>query len=124
MKTLYLGLMVALSVPQAFTGDVNGTAPRAEASRYPGSAQQGQLSIGAQLLTAEQIRRAFATELSQDFVVVEVAVFPGTGSVNVSRSDFAIRTEGSDSASRPLNPRSVASTLSGVKMALALKPSR
>jgi hypothetical protein len=111
MKIFHLTLMFALSLAQARASDVYGTVPRAEASRYPANAQQGQLSIGAQLLNAEQIRRAFATELSRDFLVVEVAVFPGTGgSCDVSRSAFAIRAAGSDSASRPMNPRNVAAT--------------
>jgi hypothetical protein len=111
MKSLNLGLLFALLVTQASARDEYGTAPRAEASRYPASTQQGQLSIGAQLLTAEQIRRAFATELDRNFLVVEVAVFPGTGgSVDVARPAFAIRAAGSDSASKPLNPRNVAAT--------------
>jgi hypothetical protein len=111
MKILRVGWIFALLVAQALASDLQGTEPRAEASRYPASAQQGQVQIGAQLLTAEQIRRAFATELNRNFLVVEVAVFPGTGgSVDISRAAFAIRAAGSDSASRPLNPRSVALT--------------
>ena len=108
MKIVCLWSMLALLVAQALAGEVQGTEPKAEASRYPASAQQQQLSIGAQLLTGEQIRRAFATELSHGFLVVEVAVFPGTGSVHVLRSAFAVRSAGSDSASRPSNPRAVA----------------
>lgn len=111
MKILDLTLMFALLVPPSVASDVQGTEPRAEASRYPASVQQGQLSIGAQLLSPDQIRRAFATELGRNFLVVEVALFPGTGgSIDVSRSAFAIRAAGSDSASRPLNPQSVALT--------------
>jgi len=109
VKILLLGLMFALSVAQARASDVYGTEPRAEASRYPASAQQGQLNIGAQLLTAEQIRRAFATELNRNYLVVEVAVFPGNGgSIDVSRSAFALRSAGGDAASKPSNPRAVA----------------
>lgn len=111
MKIVRLGLMLALLLAQGLASDVQGTEPRAEASRYPSTGQQGQVSIGAQLLTVEQIRRAFATELGHNFLVVEVALFPGTGgSVDVSRSSFAIRAAGSDSASRPMNPRNVAVT--------------
>lgn len=108
MKIVRLWSMLALSVAQALASEVQGTEPKSEASRYPASAQQQQLSIGAQLLTGEQIRRAFATELSHGFLVVEVAVFPGTGSVDILRSAFAVRSAGSDSASRPSNPRAVA----------------
>ena len=111
MRIVRLGLMLAVLVAQAVASDLQGTEPRAEASRYPSNGQQGHVSIGAQLLTAEQIRRAFATELGHNFLVVEVALFPGNGgSVDVSRSAFAIRAPGSDSASRPMNPRNVAVT--------------
>ena len=78
MKILKFGSIFALLVGQALTSDVQGTEPRAEASRYPAGVQLGQLGVGAQLLTTEQIRRAFSTELSRGFLVVEVAVFPGT----------------------------------------------
>ncbi len=111
MKILNLTLMFALLVAPAIASDVQGTELRAEASRCPASVQQGQLNIGTQLLLPDQIRRAFATELGQNFLVVEVALFPGTGGfIDVSRSAFVIRAAGSDSASRPLNPRNVALT--------------
>jgi hypothetical protein len=111
MKIFHLALMFALSLAQARASDVYGTVPRADASRYPSSAQQGQLSVGAQLLTGEQIRRAFATELNRGVLVVEVAVFPANGGlIDVSRSAFAIRASGSDSAAKPLHPRAAAAT--------------
>jgi hypothetical protein len=111
MRKSNLGLMFVLSVPRLWASDVYGTEPRAEASRYPASAQQGQLSIGAQWLTAEQTRRAFAMELHQSVLVVEVAIFPGKGApINILRSDFAVRSTGSEKASKPLYPRSVALT--------------
>jgi hypothetical protein len=111
MKILNLTLMFALLVAPAVASDVQGTEPRAEASRYPASAQQGQVSIGAQWLTAEQTRRAFAMELHSSVLVVELAIFPGTGApINISRSDFAVRSTGSEKTSKPLYPRSVALT--------------
>lgn len=111
MKILNLGLMFALFVPQARASDVYGTEPRAEASRYPASTQQGQLKIGAQLLTAEQIRQSFSTELHRSVLVVEVAVYPEKGrSIDVSRSAFAVRPAGSDKASKPLHPGAAAQT--------------
>jgi len=109
MKILKLGLMFALSVAQARASDVYGTEPRADASRYPASAQQGPASVGARLLTAEQIRRVFATELNRNYLVVEVALFPGSGApIEVSRMNFALRAAGGDAASKPSNPRAVA----------------
>ncbi len=95
MKFLSLGLMFVLSAPRVWASDIYGKEARVEASRYPASAQQAQLSIGAQWLTIEQIRQAFSTELHRSILVVEVAVYPEKGkSIDVSRSAFAIRARG------------------------------
>lgn len=110
MRILNVGLMLALSAPRVWASDVYGTAPQPEPSRYPASAQHGELGIGARWLTDEQTRRAFAMDLHQSVLVVEVAIFPGKGApINISRSDFAIRS-GSEKTSKPLHPRSVAMT--------------
>jgi len=111
MKFLNLGLMFVLSAPRVWASDIYGKEARAEAARYPANAQQTQLSIGAQWLTAEQIRQAFSTELHRSVLVVEVAVYPEKGkSIDVSRSAFAIRLAGSDKASKPLHPVAAAQT--------------
>ena len=111
MRFLSLGLMFVLSAPRVWASDLYGKETRAEASRYPASAQQAQLSIGAQWLTIEQVRQAFSTELHRSVLVVEVAVYPEKGkSIDVSRSAFAIRAEGSHKASKPLHPGAAAQT--------------
>jgi len=111
MKFLSLGLMVVLSAPRIWASDIYGKEARAEASRYPASAQQTQLSIGAQWLTLEQIRKSFATELHRGVLVVEVAVYPEKGkSINVSRSAFLIRPTGSEKTSKPMHPAAAAQT--------------
>jgi hypothetical protein len=111
MRILNPGLMLVLLTSWVSASDVSGTVPRAEASSYPSNTQQGQLGIGAQWLTAEQIRRTFAMELHPSVLVVEVAIFPGKGvPINISLSDFAVRSLGSERTSKPLHPRSVAMT--------------
>ena len=111
MKFLNLGLMFVLSAARVWASDIYGKEARAEASRYPASAQQTQLSIGAQWLTVEQIRQSFSTEPHRSVLVVEVAVYPAKGrSIDVSRSAFTIRPAGSNKASKPLHPRAVAQT--------------
>ena len=111
MKFLNLGLMFVLSATRVWASDIYGKEARAEAARYPANAQQTQLSIGAQWLTIEQVRQAFSTELHRSVLVVEVAVYPEKGkSIDVSRSAFAIRAEGSHKASKPLHPGAAAQT--------------
>jgi hypothetical protein len=111
MTFVNLGLIFVLAVARLWASDIYGKEARAEASRYPASVQQTQLSIGAQWLTVEQIRQSFSTELHRSVLVVEVAVYPAKGrSIYVSRSAFTIRPAGSDKASKPLHPGAVAQT--------------
>src|SRR5258707_569551 len=108
MRLLWFGLMFVLCTLRVWASDVYGTEPRADASRYPASTQQAQLRVGAQWLTTEQTRRALAAELHRSVLVVEVAVYPEKGgSIDVSRSAFAVRRAGRDTASKPLHPHAV-----------------
>ena len=79
-----------------------GTVPRATANRYPAHAQQSGVGIGVTLLTADQVRKAFASDVNKCCVVVEVALYPPKDStVSVSLKDFVLRTGDSDIAARP-----------------------
>ncbi len=108
MRRLVTMLVLGLSAASSLASD-NGTVPKSEASRYPASAEQGEIKLGASLLTAEQVRRSFATELSRSFAVVEVAVYPDKSSLlEVSRSNFVLRSANTDLSTRPTHPRAVA----------------
>lgn len=110
MRGFVTMLILVLSAAPGLASD-GGTVPKSEASRYPASAEQGEIKLGASLLTAEQVRRSFATELGRSFVVVEVAIYPDKSSLlEVSRDNFVLRSTATDLSSRPMHPRAVAAT--------------
>ena len=89
-----------------------GTVPRATANRYPAHAQQSGVGIGVTLLTSDQVRKAFASDVNKCCVVVEVALYPPKDStVSVSLKDFVLRTGDSDIAARPSEAKVLAAKL-------------
>jgi hypothetical protein len=79
-----------------------GTAPRSSADKYPAHAKQGDVSIGAALLTRKQVSKEFAADVNHCCLVVEVAVYPRKDEpLNVSRDDFKLTVEGTDTPVRP-----------------------
>src|SRR5215469_13959330 len=109
-KTILLaGLMCAVSV---YANAPRGTVPRADANSYPAHVVRDDVSVGAVLLTADQTRKAFASDLDKCCVVVEVAVYPQNNSpVKISWNDFVLRVSSTDIASRPSTPELLAAKL-------------
>ncbi len=93
-------------------GTPKGTVPRGDASRYPASAQRDGIGVGAIMLTPEQVKRAFASDISRCCVVIEVAVYPEKDKpLDVSLGDFTLRVPGTDTAARPSSARTLAAVL-------------
>lgn len=110
LRTLLMtGLMFAVLV---YANTPRGTVPRAAADSYPAHVVRDGVSVGAVLLTADQTRKAFASDLDRCCLVVEVAVYPQKDSpVNVSWDDFVLRFSSTDIASRPSSPELLAAQL-------------
>lgn len=106
---LTTGLMFAVLV---YADTPRGTVPRATADNYPAHAVRDNVSVGAVLLTADQTRKAFASDLDRCCLVVEVALYPQSGNpVTVSLNDFVLRVSSTDIASRPSSPEVLAAKL-------------
>ena len=106
---LTTGLLLAVLV---YADTPRGTVPRAAADKYPAHAVRDSVSVGAVLLTADQTRKVFASDLDRCCVVVEVAVYPQNNSpVKISWSDFVLRLSSTDIASRPSSPEVLAAKL-------------
>jgi hypothetical protein len=74
----------------------NGIPAHRSPSDYPahqdGKAGSGLAAIGAVIVPAEQVRKMFSSEISRDYVVVEVAMYPaGNGSFEADRFDFGLK---------------------------------
>ncbi len=106
---LTIGLMCAATV---YADAPRGTVPRAAAESYPAHTISNGVSIGAVLLTADQARKAFASDVDRCCVVVEVALYPEKNSgVKVSLNDFVLRVTGTDVATRPSTAEVLAAKL-------------
>ena len=88
-----------LIAPAAVAGD-DGLPPRRNASDYP--VQQnvktpaGLAAVGAAIVPADQVRKMFSDEISHDYIVVEVAMYPADGkSFEADRYDFGLKIGGS-----------------------------
>jgi hypothetical protein len=95
----------------AFAGP-KGTVPRSSFDRYALHAAQDGVGIGVVLLTPEQARKQFVSDLNHCCVVIEIALYPSKDKpLAVSLNDFTISEVGSESASKPASAKVIATTL-------------
>src|SRR5579871_5769280 len=93
------GLICAVSV---YADAPRGTVPRAVAENYPAHGARDGIGIGAVLLSAQQARKAFVSDVERCCRVVEVALYPQKDSrLKVSLDDFVLRVTGTDTAAKP-----------------------
>jgi len=89
-----------------------GTVPRSSAERYAVHSARDGVSIGVVLLSADQARRLFVSDLNRCCVVAEIALYPTKDKpLSVSLNDLAVRVRGSDNAVKPASAKVVAATL-------------
>jgi hypothetical protein len=87
-----------LMIPAAVAGD-DGVPPRRSASDYPVQqnvkAPAGLAAVGAAIVPADQVRKMFSSDISRDYIVVEVAMYPADGrSFEADRYDFGLKIGG------------------------------
>jgi hypothetical protein len=87
-----------------------GLRPLPSAAEYRANAASDRLEIGARLLTPDQVRSTFATDVSRGYLVVEVALYP-KDSIEVRLGDFSLRAGASQDPLRPIAPRIVAARI-------------
>jgi len=89
-----------------------GTVARSAAIKYPAHAEQDGVAMGAVLLTSQQARSTFVSDLNHCCLVVEVALYPQKGQdLDVSVNDFSLRTIGADSAVKAASAALISGTL-------------
>ena len=104
--------IILVSVTFLFAGEPKGTEPRLAAVRYPAHAEIDGVAIGASLLTRDQVRRSFVSDLNRCCLVVEVAFYPVKDRpLNVSLNDFVLRIKDSDVTAQPSPAKVVAVSL-------------
>jgi hypothetical protein len=100
----------------------HGTVPRAAATDYaahdsvksgpPENSSQGDIQIGAALLTKKELKQAMASKVNDCCLVVEVAFYPPRNNfVRIALDDFMLREHGMDVGTRPSNADVLAARL-------------
>jgi hypothetical protein len=89
-----------------------GTEPRTTATAYPAHAEINGFAVGAALLTADEARRHFVSDVNRCCLVVEVAFYPPKDRpLNISLNDFALRIKDTDGAAKPSSAEVIAASL-------------
>lgn len=103
-------LVVSLALVGLACASDRGIRPRAGVSDYPANEAGKVVAIGAAVLTPDQAKAAFSTDL-REYLVLEVGVFPQAGAaIDVSSSDFALRVGAHGEVVRAANPRAMATS--------------
>ena len=111
MSKIIFSFAILLFVSTVLLGQ-NGTVPRSSASEYPVHVQENGLSIGAKLLSHEEARKTFVSNVNRCCVVVEIALYPdNTKPISLSLNDFDFRQKNAKSAVKPSSPKVVAASL-------------
>lgn len=106
VAAIVVGLIgVALAAPK-------GTVPRSSADRYAVHAERNGVGIGVVLLTPEQARKLFVSDVNHCCIVAEIALYPAKEKpLDVTLNDFVLRVSGTDIAAKPTSAKVVATTL-------------
>ncbi len=111
IRSLSVALVLLYASGLALAGP-KGTAPRSNASRYPTHVQVEGASLGARLLTPEQARKTFVSDVNRCCVVVEVGVYPTKDkAADLSLNDFVLRVKNAEIAAKPSSAKVVAASL-------------
>ena len=73
-RKILLGLVVLVAAPVVRSGP-RGTVPKPAANRYQAHAEKDGVSVGAALLTSDEVHKTFVSEVSRCCLVVEVAFY-------------------------------------------------
>src|ERR1700722_5255925 len=81
---------LALALPEG------GIPPRGKPADYPvnGAVEVrdvGKIAIGAAIVPPDQVRKMFSSETAQNYIVVEVAIYPEARQLDASYYDFGLK---------------------------------
>jgi hypothetical protein len=89
---------------------ITGVHPRAGAGDYAAAQQSGKVTYAASVLSADQVKHIFATDISKSYLVFEVACYPSQASqMRIDSDDFLIRAGKNSEFVHPADAVTVAS---------------
>ncbi|MGZ4786967.1 MAG: hypothetical protein ACXVZX_00500 [Terriglobales bacterium] len=108
-RTVLIAAIVSLALSSVAQQSA-GIKPRKNAESYPAVVNQPNVALGAEQLSAKQVRRLFVSSLGRDYIVVELGAFPKS-EVPLSPQDFSLIVEGQKDVVRPADPNTIADKL-------------
>jgi hypothetical protein len=111
IRKLWIPLVLTAAASLAFAGS-QGTVPKSSVDQYRAHAERDGVGVGAVLLPADEVRKAFTPDITRCCLVVEVALFPAKDKpLDVSLDELTMRAAGSDTLVHPMSARTVAATV-------------
>jgi hypothetical protein len=90
--------------------DTRGLKPRPAAADYAVQETHGDLTLGAAVLTPDEVKSALSTDLKQ-YIVLEVGVYPAAGkTIELNPHDFALRAGEQGNIVRAAAPQAIAAS--------------
>lgn len=109
MKSINAVLILLLATAAAAAPQ--GTVPLKAVSEYSNHVEADGVGLGALILNDAQMKQRFVTNFDQDYMVVEVALYPKAGSeLTVQPEQFFLNIAGEKRTLRSENPKVIAST--------------
>jgi len=102
---------VILSLASSFLIAAQGTVPPGTPAAYPAHTEVDGIGLGTVMLKDAQVKQRFVTEVGRDFLVVEVGLYPKSGSDLEVQPDHFVLHAGESWAGRPENPRVTAAVI-------------
>jgi len=110
--SLRAGVIPAIAMAAALLGGEHGIRPRPAPDDYPARATAKGFTLAAAVLTPQEVKKRFATDLNRGYVVVEVAVFlEKDHDVTMAAKDFMARFGSGSDIERPVSPQTIAARL-------------
>ena len=110
-RRILQGLVLLVAAPVVASGP-RGTVPKPAANRYQAHAEKDGVSVGATLLTSDEVRKTFVSEVNRCCLVVEVALYTLRDKPQqLSLDDFSLRVMGSETALKPSSAKVAAASI-------------
>ncbi len=106
------GAIMAIVAAAALWAGEHGIHPRPTPDDYPARETAKGFTLAAAVLTPEQVKKRFATDLNKGYIAVEVGVFPEKDhEVTLAAKDFMARFGAESEIERPMSPQTIAARL-------------
>src|SRR5436305_3318331 len=111
-KTFLLSLSLTL-LSFGASLELRGLRPHASRTEYSVTCFTEEIGVGATLVSPDQVRRLFGSEIDRSYVVVEVGFYSKNhGAFEVRQADFALRNRPSRNLVKPADPKDLVAAVS------------